>query len=59
MSVVFEFKWEFVLAIIVVLCATAGLVSTNLTQENFVYVLGLVFSFLGGVGYGAYRVMRR
>ena len=59
MSVILQFKWEFVLAIVVVVCATVALVSTNLTQENFIYVLGLAFTFLGGLGYGAYRARRQ
>lgn len=53
-----QLKWEFVFVIIIVICATVALCLSKLSQENFLYVLGLVFTFLGAMGYGYYRGLR-
>jgi len=51
-------KWEVLFAVIVVVCATAALCFSSLTEDNFIYILSLVFTFLGGIGYGYVKARR-
>jgi len=43
-----EIQWDVILACVVVVVAGIGLIHGDLTAQDFIYVVGLVFSFLAG-----------
>ena len=43
-------RWEYIFTICVVASATIGLATGNLSAHDYLYALGLCFSFLGGIG---------
>ena len=56
MSIPIEFKWEFVFAVVVIICATLALIYSDFGADNWIYVLSLILAFLGGAGYGYLKI---
>ena len=52
-------KWEYVLAIVIVVTAGVCVVFDKLSAENFIAIIGMVLSFLGGTYYGIRKGERR
>jgi len=52
-------KWEYILAIVIVVTAGICVVFDKLSAENFIAVIGMVLSFLGGTYYGIRKSERR
>jgi hypothetical protein len=48
-----EVSWIYLIGIAIVICATIGLVAGKLDAKDFIYIVGLVLSFLSGgvIGY--------
>ena len=59
LSILTELKWEFLFAIVVVIAATAGLIVGSLDQNIWYQSLALIVTFLGGIGYGMTRTLRK
>lgn len=43
-----EIKWEYIFAIAVIIVVGVGIALDKLTAENFIAILGLIFTFLTG-----------
>jgi len=54
-----ELKWEYLLAIVIVVVAGICTAVSKLSPENFIAIIGMVLSFLGGAYYGAKKSERR
>jgi drug/metabolite transporter (DMT)-like permease len=50
-----ELRWEYVLAIVVVVVAGVCLALGRMDAKDFISVVGIVIGFLGGAVYGMYR----
>jgi type IV secretory pathway VirB2 component (pilin) len=50
-----ELKWEYVLAIAVILVAGVNLALGRMDAKDFISVVGIVIGFLGGAAYGVYK----
>jgi len=50
--------WSILISIVVVVCATVGLIAGRLDAKDFITCVGLVLSFLSGKAVG-YRMGRR
>ena len=50
-----EIKWEYVLGVVIVVSAAICLALGRMTPHDFIYIIGLVLSFLGGAKYGEIR----
>ena len=53
-----EVRWEYVFASIIVVCAAVNVALGKMTAHDFIYVVGLVLSFLGGAKYGEFKSRR-
>jgi len=54
-----DIDWSILLSVIIIICATVGLVSGKLDAKDFITCIGLVLSFLSGQAIERYRLGRR
>ena len=53
-----EIEGTYILASIIVVCAAVNVALGKMTAHDFIYVVGLVLSFLGGTKYGEWKARR-
>jgi type IV secretory pathway VirB2 component (pilin) len=53
-----EISWIYLIGIAIVICATIGLVAGKLDAKDFIYIIGLVLSFLSGSMIEKYKMKR-
>jgi multisubunit Na+/H+ antiporter MnhF subunit len=53
-----EINWIYLIGIAIVICATIGLVAGKLDAKDFIYIIGLVLSFLSGSMIEKYKMKR-
>jgi len=54
-----DIDWSILLSVIIIICATIGLVAGKLDAKDFITCIGLVLSFLSGQAIERYRLGRR
>ncbi|GEM_PF-5837685 len=54
-----ELTGEIILACVIIIVAGVGLVNGNLSAQDFITILGMIFSFLAGFKLGFYRALKQ
>ena len=55
----FEVDWSILMGAVIMVCAAAGLIAGKLDAKDFIYIVGLVLSFLSGQAIERYRLRRK
>ena len=51
-----EVNWSMLIGIVIVVCAAVSLVAGKLDAKDFIYIIGLVLSFLSGQAIEKFKV---
>jgi len=54
-----EISQEIILACIIVIISGIALIHGNISPQDFITILGMVFSFLAGYKIGAYKAFKK
>jgi len=53
-----ELKWEIILGLGIVICATVATCLSHMSEQTWLTTLTHVLAFLGGAGYGVFKARK-